>query len=66
MFVMFQKLMLNISNPKLSVNDRLLKALEAKSVQESGPTQKNNLANWSLYFPRVSHLVIRNVQTFHF
>ncbi|KAK4026287.1 hypothetical protein OUZ56_015296 [Daphnia magna] len=56
------KLMLNISNPKLSVNDRLLKALEAKSVQESGPTQKNNLANWSLYFPRKCEFNVSGIE----
>ena len=47
--------MLNISTPKLSINDRLLKALDTKTVQYvDEPREKRQLANLSPYFPRVS------------
>jgi hypothetical protein len=31
--------MLNISNPKLPINDRLVKAFETKSVQDDAPQE---------------------------
>lgn len=59
-FLIFQKLMFNISNPKLSVNDRLLKALETRTALNNVPVHKSHPANWSLYVPRVSCLVHKN------
>ncbi|XP_046637002.1 uncharacterized protein LOC124315393 [Daphnia pulicaria] len=46
------KLMLNISNPKLSINDRLVKAFETKIVQDDAPQERHQSPIWSLYFPR--------------
>ncbi len=51
--------MLNISTPKLSINDRLLKAFDAKieqTVDES--REKRQLASWSPYIPRV-HIALK-------